>query len=156
VSGLSTVWLVANVREADAGLVSPGDVIEAQIPAYPGRAFHGAVGYVASVIDPVTHRLVIAAPVRNPDGLLKPNMQASLTILAGKAVAAPAVPERAIVYEGDKRRVWVVDARGDLILRPISAGRSSAGYVEVTEGLAAGEQVVTGGALFIDQAATGG
>jgi cobalt-zinc-cadmium efflux system membrane fusion protein len=156
VGELSTVWLVANVREIDAGLVHLGDAAEVRLPACPGQVFNAVIDYAASVIDPVTHRLVIAARIRNPDGLLKPNMLANFIILAGKATNAPAVPERAIIYEGDSRRVWVVDAKGNLILRSISVGRSSAGYAEITSGLAAGERVVTGGALFIDQAASSG
>jgi cobalt-zinc-cadmium efflux system membrane fusion protein len=58
VGDLSTVWLVANVREADAGLVHPGDQVDVQVPAYPQQTFHVVLTYVASVIDPATHRLV--------------------------------------------------------------------------------------------------
>jgi cobalt-zinc-cadmium efflux system membrane fusion protein len=155
VGDLSTVWLVANVREADAALVHPGDQVQVQVPAYPQQTFQAQVTYVASVIDPVTHRLVIGASIRNVDEKLKPNMAASFTIIAGPAADAPAVPQSALVYEGDVIRVWVVGAHGDLILRNITIGRSDGDLVEVTSGLSAGEQIVTSGALFIDQAANG-
>jgi cobalt-zinc-cadmium efflux system membrane fusion protein len=155
VGDLSTVWLVANVREADAGLVHPGDQVQVQVPAWPQETFQAQVTYVASVIDPVTHRLVIGAAIRNAGEKLKPNMAASFTITAGPATDAPAVPQSALVYEGDTIRVWVVGPRGDLLLRNITIGRSDGDFVEVTSGLSAGEQIVTSGALFVDQAVNG-
>ena len=155
VGDLSTVWLVGNVREADAGLVHPGDQVQVQVPAYPQETFQAEVTYVSSVIDPVTHRLVIGAEIRNAGEKLKPNMAASFTITAGGATDAPAVPQSALVYEGDAVRVWVVGQHGDLALRNITIGRSDGDFVEVTSGLSAGEQIVTSGALFIDQAANG-
>ena len=69
---------------------------------------------------------------------------------------APAVPEEAIVREGDQARVWVVSETNILSLRSIRTGRNSDGMVEVTEGLKAGERVVTRGSLFIDRAARPG
>jgi cobalt-zinc-cadmium efflux system membrane fusion protein len=155
IGDLSRVWLVGNVREADAALVSLGDVVEVRVPAYPQMVLHATVGYIAPVIDAATHRLVIGAEVRNDGGKLKPNMLATFTIEAGQAVNAPAIPQQAIVYEGDAARVWVSDRRGDLTLRPVILGRSSGGYAEVISGVVPGEQIVTSGALFIDQAATG-
>jgi len=154
IGDLSHVWLVGNVREADAALVGLGDPVEVRVPAYPQMMLHAAVGYIAPVIDPATHRLVIGAEIHNDGGKLKPNMLATFTIEAGQAVDAPAIPQQAIVYEGDASRVWVANRRGDLTLRPVALGRNYGGYAEVTSGLAAGEQIVTNGALFIDQAAT--
>jgi cobalt-zinc-cadmium efflux system membrane fusion protein len=153
IGDLSRVWLVGNVREADAALVALGDRVEVLVPAYPQMVLHATVGYIAPVIDPATHRLVIGAEVHNDSGKLKPNMLATFTIEAGQAVDAPAIPQQAIVYEGDASRVWVANRRGDLTLRSVTLGRSSGGYAEVTGGLAPGEQIVTSGALFIDQAA---
>ena len=155
VGDLSTVWLVANVRESDSALVHLGDETDVSIPAYPGEIFHASIAYVSSVIDPSTHRLVIGAQIHNANGRLKPNMAASFTIHAGQAADSPAVPQNAVVYEGDAARVWLAGPQGDLNLRPITIGRSNGGYSEVTSGLAAGEQIVTSGALFIDQAVTG-
>jgi cobalt-zinc-cadmium efflux system membrane fusion protein len=151
----SSVWLVANVREADAGLVHPGDQVDVQVPAYPQQTFHAVLTYVASVIDPATHRLVVGAEIRNSDNKLKPNMLATFTITAGPGTDAPAVPLSSIVYDGSESRVWVADGQGHLNLRRVSVGRTSSGYAEITNGLSGGERVVTAGALFIDRAGQG-
>jgi cobalt-zinc-cadmium efflux system membrane fusion protein len=153
VGDLSTVWLVANVREVDAGMVHPGDDVQVRVPAFPNETFKAQVAFVSSVIDPATHRLVIGAEIHNTGEKLKPNMQASFTIFAGPPSNAPAVPQNALVYEGDDARVWVVDRHGDLNLRSVTTGRSDGNYMEITSGLSAGEQIVTSGALFVDQAA---
>jgi cobalt-zinc-cadmium efflux system membrane fusion protein len=149
----SSVWLLANVRETDAGLVKLGQSVEVRVLAYPKRIFKARVTYVAAVIDPVTHRLPVRAEIDNRDGALKPEMFANFRILTSDATQSPAVPEVAVVYEGSAAHVWVVGADGLLIYRAIHAGRSNDGLVEVLDGLKVGERIVTKGGLFIDQAA---
>jgi membrane fusion protein, heavy metal efflux system len=149
------VWLVANVREEDAPKVHLGDDIEVRVPAYPGRVFKSRLGYMASLIDPNTHRLVVGALVPNPDGMLRANMSANVTIKGGPANAAPAIPAKAVIYEGDAARVWVAGNDGSLALRDVTLGRANGEQLEVTRGLSGGEKIVTSGALFIDRAASG-
>jgi membrane fusion protein, heavy metal efflux system len=147
------VWLLANVRETDAGLIKPGQSVEVHVLAYPKRVFKARVTYVAPVVDAATHRLSVRAEMDNPDGALKPEMFATFRILTSDATESPAIPEAAVVYEGDAAHVWVAAGDGLLELRPIRPGRSNDGLVEVLDGLKAGERVVTKGGLFIDQAA---
>jgi cobalt-zinc-cadmium efflux system membrane fusion protein len=149
----SSVWLLANVRESDAGLVKLGQPVEVRVLAYPKRAFKARVTYVAAVVDPATHRLPVRAEIDNRDLALKPEMFASFRILTSDATESPAVPEAAVVYEGATAHVWVVAGDGLLSYRAIRTGRSNDGLVEVLDGLKAGERIVTKGGLFIDQAA---
>jgi membrane fusion protein, heavy metal efflux system len=153
ISDLSTVYLIANVREMDAPLMHVGLPLEVRVLAYPGRVFKGKVSYVAPSIDPNTHRLPVRADVENPEGALKPGMFANFSIIIGEAATAPAVPQEAIVYEGEQARVWVAGEGDTLALREIRTGSTSDGVVEVRSGLSAGEKVVTSGTVFIDRAA---
>jgi cobalt-zinc-cadmium efflux system membrane fusion protein len=153
ISDLSTVYLIANVREVDSPLMKIGLPLEVHVLAYPSRVFKGKVSYVAPSIDPNTHRLPVRADVENPDGALKPGMFASFSIITGEAATAPAVPQEAIVYEGEQARVWVAGEGDTLALREIHTRRTSDGMVEVLAGLSAGEKVVTSGTVFIDRAA---
>jgi cobalt-zinc-cadmium efflux system membrane fusion protein len=149
----SSVWLLANVRETDAGLVKLGQSVEVRVLAYPKRAFKARVTYVAALVDSVTHRLPVRAEIDNHDGALKPEMFANFRILTSDASESPAVPAAAVVYEGDAAHVWVVAGDGLLSLRAIRTGRSNDGLIEVLDGLKPGEKVVTKGGLFIDQVA---
>ena len=155
IADLSSVWLVANVREADAARVQRGQMVEVHVLAYPDRTFSARVVYVAPTIDPTTHRLTVRAVIDNPDGALKPEMFASFVILTSQSEQAPAVPEGAVVYEGEAAHVWVLQPDGTLVVRPIHAGRTNDGFVEVLDGLKTGDRVVTKGSLFIDRAAAG-
>ncbi|MDB6160253.1 MAG: efflux transporter, family, subunit [Gammaproteobacteria bacterium] len=156
IGDLATVWLVADVREVDAPLVEVGQPVEVRVPALPGKVFEAKLTSVASAVDPVTHRVPVRATITNPDGKLKPQMFASFSIITGGESHALAVPEEAVVREGDAARVWVVQGRDALALRQIRTGRSNNGMVEVLAGLKAGEKVVTRGSLFIDRAAQPG
>jgi len=154
IGDLSTVWLVANVREADAALIRSGTAAQVRVPAYPGRVFDGRLSWIGASIDADTHRLSVRADVKNPDGALKPGMFASFTLLIGDTAPALAVPESAIVYEGEGARVWVAPKDGELASREIKTGRTNGKMVEVLSGLSAGDKVVSSGTLFIDRAAT--
>lgn len=155
IGNLSTLWLLANVRETDAPLMRLGAPVDVRVLAYPGRVFNARLTYVAPAIDPNTHRLPVRAEVENPDGALKPEMFASFSISTGSDETAPAVPEDAVVYEGETARVWVARDDKSLELRQIRVGRISDGTVEVLAGLDAGDKVVTSGTVFIDRAGKG-
>ena len=154
ISDLSIVYLIANVREADAPLMYVGDPVEVRVLAYPAHVFKAKISWIAASIDPNTRRLSVRADVENPDGALKPGMFASFSIITGSTETAPGVPQSAIVYEGDMAHVWVAGDDGTIAVRSIRTGRSADGMVEVLDGLSQGEKVVTSGALFIDRASS--
>jgi cobalt-zinc-cadmium efflux system membrane fusion protein len=154
IGDLSTVWLVANVRESDAPKMKVGAPVQVTVLAFPGQVFNAKLDYVAPALDPNTRRLPVRAQVNNRNLELKPEMFASFRIVSGEDRSMPAVPVDSIVYEGANARVWV--ARPDsktVVSRPIVVGDTSNGLVEVKKGLNVGETVVTSGTLFIDRAA---
>jgi cobalt-zinc-cadmium efflux system membrane fusion protein len=156
VSDLSSVWLVANVREADAGRVHLGDVMSVRALAYPERLFQARITFIAPALDPATRRLAVRAEIANPDGLLKPEMFADFDITTGQASSAMAIPEAAVIYEGQSAHVWLATPDRRLQLQQVRLGRSAHGFVEVLDGLKAGDRIATSGALFIDRAARAG
>jgi cobalt-zinc-cadmium efflux system membrane fusion protein len=156
IGDLSKVWMVANAREDDAPYLHKGDPVEIHVLAFPTRVFKGRLNYLAASIDPATHRLPVRAEVENPNGELKPEMFASFRIITGADTAGPAVPQDAVVYEGDTAHVWVADDQAKtLAIQPIKPGRTRDGFIEVLSGLKAGQKIVTAGAVFIDRASTG-
>jgi cobalt-zinc-cadmium efflux system membrane fusion protein len=156
IADLSTVWLVANVREADVPQVRIGQAVTAHVIAFPDRDFKARLTFVGATVDPASRRIAVHAVVDNADRVLKPEMFASLAITTSADSEAPAVPQEAVIYEGDTARVWLLLTGNDVGLRRIRVGRQRDGKVEVLEGVAAGDRVVTRGALFIDRAARTG
>jgi membrane fusion protein, heavy metal efflux system len=155
IGDLSTVWLTAFVRETDASIVSVGQELSFTVLARPDHPRVARIDYVAASIDPVTRRLLVRATVDNKDGLLKPEMFANVTIYSGGDHLAVGVPKQALIYEGDRVRVWVAHEDKSIELRQITTGLTNGDLVEVDGNLKPGEQIVTKGSLFIDRAASG-
>jgi cobalt-zinc-cadmium efflux system membrane fusion protein len=155
IGDLSTVWLIAFVRETDAAKVAVGQQITFNVMALPGRPLTARIDYVSAAIDPTTRRLLVRATVANTDGLLKPEMFANVTIYSGSDHPAVGVPKQALIYEGDQVRLWVAHEDKSIELRQIKTGLINGDLVEVDGNLKPGEQIVTKGSLFIDRAASG-
>jgi membrane fusion protein, heavy metal efflux system len=81
IGDLSTVWVVAFIRETEAPMVHVGQAIYFTVLAYPDRSFPANISYVAAAFDPAIRRLLVRATVNNAAGLLKPEMFASVKIL---------------------------------------------------------------------------
>jgi cobalt-zinc-cadmium efflux system membrane fusion protein len=150
---LSTVWLLASVKETDVPFVKVGQAVAVQVLAYPERSFAARIVSVGSTIDPTTRRLQVRAEVENPDQMLKPEMFASFAIAVGADVTAPAVPVGAIVFEGERAHVWVAAANDRFAARTVELGVRDDRMVQVVTGLRDGDKVVTRGSLFIDRSA---
>src|SRR5258708_20855981 len=120
-------------------MVGIGQRVDVRVLAYPARVFSAHIAWIAPSIDAATRRLPVRAEVENSDGALKPMMFASFSIITGIDVAAPAIPQSAVIYEGDKAHVWVALDDGTVAARSIQIGRTSDTLVEVAQGLAAGE-----------------
>jgi cobalt-zinc-cadmium efflux system membrane fusion protein len=155
IGDLSTVWLTAFVRESEAADIKLGQEINFAVLALPGRSFKTNIDYVSAAIDPSTRRLLVRATIDNKEGLFKPEMFANVTIFAGADHTSVGVPKQALIYEGERVRLWVAHDDRSLELREIRTGLTNGDLVEVRTNLKAGEKVVTRGSLFIDRAASG-
>jgi cobalt-zinc-cadmium efflux system membrane fusion protein len=156
IGDLSTVWLTAYVRESEAADVRLGQEIDYTVLALPGRSFKARIDYVAAAIDPATRRLLVRATIDNKEGLFKPEMFANVTIYAAGDHVSVGVRKQALIYEGDRVRLWVAhDDDKSLELRQVQTGLTNGDLVEVKTNLKPGEKVVTRGSLFIDRAASG-
>ena len=155
IGDFSTVWLLAFVRETEASGVAVGQEITFSLLAMPDHQFKARIDYVAAAIDPVTRRLLVRATIDNKDGLFKPEMFANVTIYSGGDHASVGVPKKALIYEGERVRLWVVHDDKSIELRNVQPGLTNGDLVEVRTNLKAGEKIVTRGSLFIDRAASG-
>jgi cobalt-zinc-cadmium efflux system membrane fusion protein len=154
IGDVSKVWLVAYVRESDATKVAVGQKLEFTVLAYPDRVFAAKVDYVASSLDPSSRRLMVRANIDNPDGVLKAEMFASVAVIVDDNGPMTAIPREAVVYEGSLARVWVARDDQAIELRPVKVGLVGGGLVQVLDGLAPGEKIITRGSLFIDRMAS--
>jgi cobalt-zinc-cadmium efflux system membrane fusion protein len=155
IGDLSTVWLLAYLREMDAPEARLGQALTFMVLALPGREFTSKITYVAPALEPASRRLLIRATIDNAQGLLKPEMFAMVKVQTGETEPAPAVPQEAITGEGADARVWVVRDDKALESRRIRLGSAHGSLVQVMDGLSPGEKVITHGRLLVERAATG-
>lgn len=130
----------------------PGQSLDVEVDAYPERSFRGEVFAVDPQIDPGGRSIALRARVPNPDGLLRPGLFSRIRLVLEVRNDAITVPEQAIVPLGDERYVFVV-VDGKAVKTKIALGHRGPGWVEVTEGLSAGDVVVTAGQLKIREGA---
>jgi cobalt-zinc-cadmium efflux system membrane fusion protein len=157
VADISRIWLNASVTESDMPVVRNGQEVRVTVMAYPGRVFEGRISTVGAAVDPQLHRGMVRAEMQDPKHELLPGMFASFVIVTGEPLTSPAVPLDGVVREGDgSMTVWVTTDRHHFKQRSIQIGLQSGGYDQVLEGLSTGEQVVTKGAMFLDNMANGG
>ena len=97
------------------------------------------------------------AEVDNPGEALKPEMFASFSIITGGDRTAPAVPQSAVVYEGDTARVWVArpDHSRGAARHPHRAGSTATAWSRCWPGSSPASRSSPRGTLFIDRAAQG-
>lgn len=152
---LGSVWVEAEVPEAQAALVRTGQAVEVTVPAWPGEVFHGRVAAVLPEVNAETRTLRARIELANPGARLRPGMYANVAV----ADAAPAkepvllVPAEAVIRTGTRAIVLVAEGEGKFRQAEVSLGRESGGQIEVVKGLAAGTQVVVSGQFLIDSEA---
>jgi len=151
VADITHVWMNASVKESDMPYVLRGAAIRVSVMAFPGRTFDGSISTLGTSVDPQLHRGLVRAEIQDPKHELLPGMLASFVIVTGAPLHALAVPLDGVVREGDgSMTVWVTTDRHRFTQRTVRLGMQSGGYDQILEGVSAGEQVVTKGAIYLD------
>lgn len=160
---LSSLFVDFYVAEQAVPKLKVGQSVQVNVAAYPGEYFVGQVSAINPKVEDSTRNVLVRATLPNPQGRLLPGMFANLQVLLPAPRTEVVVPESAITYTLYGDSLYVVsqkkgedgavqtDANGKPLLvaerRAIQTGERRDGVVVVSKGLAAGEQVVSGGQL---------
>jgi membrane fusion protein (multidrug efflux system) len=148
VEDLSSVWVDFRLPERFTTRVKPQQAVEVTLDASPSRRFAGRVDALDSVLDADGRSLLVRARLDNPHGELKAGMFARTRIVFSDRPNALVVPEEALVPQGGKQfLIKVVDTPGGKVSQRLEArlGARMPGKVEILNGVAAGDTVVTAG-----------
>jgi cobalt-zinc-cadmium efflux system membrane fusion protein len=149
ISDLSTVWVLANVYQADLAYVQSGDDVVVQTDAYPG-SFHGKISYVSPALDPNTRTLQARIIVDNPGEKLKRDMYCTVTVTAGTISNVVAVPDSSVLRDDNNQPfVYVSTGANQFGRRGVDLGESQNGRTRILKGISVGEKVVGDGSLFL-------
>jgi membrane fusion protein (multidrug efflux system) len=144
VEDLDTLMLRVNVPERELSKLSVGQPAELAFDAVPGRVFRGEIALISPSIDPATATFAVRIRVTESDGLLRPGMFARVAIVYERKPDALQIPRTALLDTDGQPKVFVVKD-GKAAERAVKLGLSNGGWIEVTEGLTDGEQVVVVG-----------
>jgi len=149
ISNMATVWVVANIYQADLAYVHTGDNVVVQTDAYPDT-FHGKISYISPALDPNTRTLQARVVVDNKGEKLKRDMYCTVIVTAGTVNNAIAVPDAAVLRDDENLPfVYVESGTNQFGRRSVRIGESTNGETQVLSGLSAGDKVVGNGSLFL-------
>jgi macrolide-specific efflux system membrane fusion protein len=142
---LNKLEVNAYVDETDVGKISAGQEAFFTVDTFADRDFKGKVTavYPRAVLQENVVNYITLISIENPEGKLKPDMTANVTVTLKKKKGVLAVPSAAVKREGGKKFVAVVGEDGKTSRREVKTGWKDGNYLEVTSGLKEGDVVVT-------------
>lgn len=154
INGLSSVWVEADVPQAQAAVVQLGAPIRVTLAAWPDAPLKGKVTALIPALDQGTRTLRVRAEIPNPQGRLRPGMFARVALEQPAAQPGLQVPSASVIATGQRQIVIVSDGAGHFTPAEVKTGREHDGQTEIISGLQAGEQVVISGQFLIDSEAS--
>lgn len=150
IADISQVWATVDVAERDLGNVAVGQPVRLRARSYPGRDFTGSIGVIYPQVNKETRTARVRIELANADLALLPDMYVDVDIDTGTPVPVLSIAESALLDTGSRQAVLVDKGQGRFEPREVKPGQRGDGYVEIRDGLAQGEAVVTSANFLID------
>jgi membrane fusion protein, copper/silver efflux system len=154
INGLATVWVNAQVPEAQVSLVAQGARVHARAMAWPDVTFAGNVIAVLPDVDPQTRTLTARLAIDNRDKKLAPGMYVSLRFETPQGEPQMVVPSEAVIRTGSRDVVIVAREQGGFDVAEVKVGAERAGVTTILSGLEDGQTIVLSGQFLIDSEAS--
>ncbi len=153
IAGLGTVWVIAEVPEAQAGLLVVGAPVEVRAAAFPDRVFKGSVATLLPEVNAQTRTVRARIVVANPGAALKPGMFANVAFRGPAMAKSVLVPSEAVIRTGTRDVVVVADGEGRFAPVDVEIGGESGDVTEIRKGIKAGQRVVASSQFLVDSEA---
>jgi cobalt-zinc-cadmium efflux system membrane fusion protein len=151
IADLSTLIVIADLAEKDLARVAVGQHVSITADAYPGRQFTGRVAYISDMVDPNTRTVKLRCQVDNSQHRLKPDMFVRISLsITPHGPPLPAVPLSALLHEGNQYVLFVRTGPNRFVRRVVAPATVAGSTAMIREGLHAGDEVVTDGALLLE------
>jgi membrane fusion protein, copper/silver efflux system len=158
IASLTSVWVLADVPEAQSGSLRAGNPVEVRVQAFADRSFKGAIAVLLPEVNTATRTVRARIRADNPGGLLKPGMFAAVRLGGDDKREAIVVPSEAVIATGARKLVMIAGASGRFAQRDVETGlEARVDGIDVTEirrGVEAGEKVVVSGQFLFDSEAS--
>jgi membrane fusion protein, copper/silver efflux system len=154
INGLATVWVNAQIPEAQVSRVPLGSSVEAQATAWPGQTFKGRLIALLPQVDSQTRTLTVRVALDNPSFRLSPGMWVTLNFTAPAAEPRLVVPNEAVIVTGERSVVIVAGEGGSFNAVNVTTGVEQDGQTPILSGLKEGQSIVLSGQFLIDSEAS--
>jgi RND family efflux transporter MFP subunit len=147
------IYVLATIDEVDVGRLTLGQPVALTVDAFPGEKFHGTIKRISPIVsggklETRTADVWIYFDEKQPK--IKPGMSADVEILVATLQTVLSIPSQAVIEREGKKQVYVAEGSalkpGDKSvakLRPVVIGETNWSFTQVTNGLKAGEYVIT-------------
>ncbi|QJW89039.1 efflux RND transporter periplasmic adaptor subunit [Spirosoma taeanense] len=149
ISNLARVWVLANVYESDLANVHEGDPADITTLSYPNTIFHGRIDKIFNVLDPDSKTLKVRVTLDNADYRLKPEMFANVSVTYAGHDQRVAIPARAVVFDKNRNFVVAINQNKQPVVREVNIYKTVGQKTYLSDGLTAGDRVVTNNQLLI-------
>jgi Cu(I)/Ag(I) efflux system membrane fusion protein len=153
ITELGSLWVIAEVPEAQAGWLEAGTHAMVSFPSMPGEPVRGKVEYVYPELSMETRTIRARITLDEVPAGMKPNMLARIDLLAADGEPVLHIPRSALIRGGSQDRVVVALGDGRFASRKVVAGVESGERVAIQDGLREGEQVVVAAQFLLDSEA---
>ncbi len=154
INGLRTVWVNAQIPEAQVSMIPMGSSVTARATAWPGATFKGAVAALLPEVDPQTRTLPVRIEVENPEFKLAPGMFMTLDFAGKPDQEQLVVPSEAVIMTGERSVVIVARPEGGFDVAEVTVGTEAEGQTAILSGLEEGQAIVVSGQFLIDSEAS--
>lgn len=141
---IARVYVDFPVPETELADVAPGQALSGRVGTYGERIFDGTVETVSARLDAASRAATVRGDFANPDRALKPGMLVEVSLARGTRPAL-VVPEIAVQQIGSETFVWRVKEDATVEKANVVVGGRVPGKVMLTDGVKAGERIVTEG-----------
>jgi Cu(I)/Ag(I) efflux system membrane fusion protein/cobalt-zinc-cadmium efflux system membrane fusion protein len=145
------LWLNVKVYQDDMARIAIGQMVQATVDAQPGKTYTGPITFIYPHLDQMSRTVLARVTLDNPIHELSPGMYATANIITRPLSDAVSVPREAVIDTGTRQIAFVVMAPGHFEPRNVRMGLvGDDDRVQILQGLAPGERVVTSGQFLLD------
>jgi len=156
ISGLETLWVTAQAYEQNLTHVHRGQHLVFTTAAMPDHRYDAVVFYVGGALDSTTRTAIVRATLANPGRALKAATFGDVRLYAPDTSHVVAVPVTALVTSGQQTVVFVQTGPTRFLRTPVTVGDDDGEMASITDGVKAGDIVVSRGSILLQGRLTTG
>lgn len=150
IEGYGTVWVEADVYPDEAATIKTGTPVKIVAAGFEDRPRDAHISFIGPQLTGSSQIITVRASVPNPGGELQPGMQVTVVLPQTGSGSMLKLPLDAVIRDGKGAKVWVKTGRGQFQSRNVLTGDEDERQIQVTSGLAAGDEVVVSGAYLLN------